>query len=264
MPERTKRATKPQAAPAQQYSAPALEKGLDILEVLCRSDRGLSTKELSAKLGRSVGEIYRMLTCLINRNYVANNGETYALTTRLFELSHIHPPTERLLQECVPVMLELADRLDQSCHVTVYNRGKQVVLAKVDAPTGMGFSMRVGAEIGVTQSASGRVLLAFQDPDTMRMRLEESMEGTSRKEVLEMGNLLREVARNGFASFESNQFRGLHAVSFPILNSQQQALASLTVPYLERLDRDDRKSLIEVERVLGEAARKLTRRMGGR
>ena len=33
------------------YSAPALEKGLDILEMLCKSDRALSQKEIAKALG---------------------------------------------------------------------------------------------------------------------------------------------------------------------------------------------------------------------
>ena len=44
------------------YAAPALEKGLDILEMLCRSEQPLSQTQIAQELGRSVGEIYRMLT----------------------------------------------------------------------------------------------------------------------------------------------------------------------------------------------------------
>ena len=66
------------------YAAPALEKGLDILEMLCRSDHPLSQKEIAAQLDRSVGEIYRMLTCLVSRNYVSQVDEAnYTITTCL-------------------------------------------------------------------------------------------------------------------------------------------------------------------------------------
>ena len=124
------------------YAAPALEKGLDILEILCKSEKPLSQKEIAKQLDRSVGEIYRMLTCLVDRNYVSQVDESsYSITTKLFELSHINPPTHRLLFEAMPVMQRLAKELDQSCHLTVYSQGKQLVLAKVDAPSGMGFSV---------------------------------------------------------------------------------------------------------------------------
>ena len=70
------------------YSAPALEKGLDILELLCRSDVPLSQKEIGQRLGRSVGELYRMVACLVERGYLVNADEKLHITTKLFELAH--------------------------------------------------------------------------------------------------------------------------------------------------------------------------------
>ena len=131
------------------YSAPALEKGLDILEILCGSENPMSQKEIAQVMGRSVGEIYRMLACLISRNYVAPVDESnYSITTKLFELSHINPPTHRLLMEAMPIMQRLSSELDQSCHLTVYGQGKQIVICKADTPSGMGFAVRVGAQRG--------------------------------------------------------------------------------------------------------------------
>ena len=58
------------------YAAPALEKGLDILEMLCKSEGALSQKEIAKQLGRSVGEIYRMVSCLVDRTYVSQVDES--------------------------------------------------------------------------------------------------------------------------------------------------------------------------------------------
>ena len=58
------------------YSAPALEKGLDILELLSSSNSGLSQAEIAKTLNRTVNEIYRMLTILVSRNYIELNNET--------------------------------------------------------------------------------------------------------------------------------------------------------------------------------------------
>ena len=101
------------------YSAPALEKGLDILEVLCQSETGLTLKEISTRLGRSVSELYRMLNCLVRRDYVATYNDTYSITTKLFQLSQIHPPTHRLLTEAMPIMQELSRQILFSCDLRV-------------------------------------------------------------------------------------------------------------------------------------------------
>ncbi len=245
------------------YSAPALEKGLDVLELLCRSETPLSQKEVALQLGRSVGELYRMMTCLVERGYLANVDDKYVVTTKLFELAHLNPPTHRLLVEAIPIMQRLSSELDQSCHLTVYNQGRQIVIAKVDAPSGMGFSVRVGAELDVLVSASGRVLLAFQDGETRKLRLEEAVQRRPDHADPQIRVTLETVKARGFESIPSAQVRGLYAVAFPILDRQSHAIAALTVPYAERIDQIHRKSIIMVEELLGASARTLTARVGG-
>lgn len=257
---KTKRDPDPQG---RSYPAPALEKGLDILEMLCRSEHPLSQREIAERLGRSTGEIYRMVSCLVARKYVAPVEDAYTVTTKLFELAHINPPTYRLLFEAAPIMQRLAGELDQSCHLTVYGQGKQVVLSKVDTPSGMGFAVRAGAELDVLVSASGRVLLAFQDEETIKFRIEESLERRPEQNDPQIRQILKTIRTKGYESIPSVQVRGLHAVSFPILDTQGRAMAALTVPYAERIDQTRKKSIPEVIKTLGKAAGTLSVRVGG-
>ena len=76
--------TKAAEVEGRAYSAPALEKGLDILEMLCQAEAPLSMKDIAQQLGRSVGELYRMLAVLIDRKYVTQIGDSYYITTKLF------------------------------------------------------------------------------------------------------------------------------------------------------------------------------------
>jgi DNA-binding IclR family transcriptional regulator len=244
------------------YSAPALEKGLDILELLSVSEAPLTQKELAKSLGRSVGEIYRMVTGLVERGYLLNIDDKYTVSTKLFELAHVNPPTHRLLTEAAPIMHKLSGDLDQSCHLTVYNNGRQIVIAKVDSPSGMGFSVRVGAELQVLISASGRVLVAFQDQETRRIRIEESLKRHPDHADLQIEAILDAIKVRGFESIPSVQVRGLYAVSYPILDTQNRAIAALTVPYAERIDEINRKSISMVEQLLSEAADQLSSHIG--
>ncbi|CAN5133642.1 IclR family transcriptional regulator [soil metagenome] len=253
-----------EASSVTPYAAPALDKGLDILELLCTTETPLSQREIAQGIGRNVGEIYRMLTCLVRRDYVRVVGETYILTTRLFELAHSNSPTRRLLTEARPIMEGLSSELDQSCHLTVWGNGKQLVVAKVDTPSGMGFSVRVGSELEVAVSASGRVLVAFQEDSLRDFRIREASARQPDIDTPELRAQLAEIRGRGYELARSVQVMGLQAVSFPILDGQGHAIAALTVPYAERIDRTDRKSLTEAQHALGIAARDLSLRVGGR
>lgn len=240
------------------YSAPALDKGLDILEALCACESGLTQQEIATRLGRKLGEIYRMLNCLVQRNYVANYGNTYTITSKLFQLSHFHPPTYRLLTEAIPIMEELSREISFPCDLRVYNNGVQTVIASIQPPDGLGFMTRVGSEIAVAPSASGLVLVAFQSPIIMDLRIRESLPNKSNAEINSFRKVLKEVAARGFASIQSKQYAGLHAISFPILDINSNAVAAMTVPMLARIDGMKQATEKKVEDKLRKSAANLT------
>ena len=77
----------------ERYRAPALDKGLDILELLAGVDGGLTQAEIAKKLDRSPNEFYRMLDRLVRRGYVTRlDGDRYSLTLKLFGLAQLHRP----------------------------------------------------------------------------------------------------------------------------------------------------------------------------
>src|SRR5580698_9090057 len=102
------------------YATPALEKGLDVIELLAHQPEGLTKSEVARKLDRTVSEIFRMLLCLERRGYIAQvDQDRYALTLKLFKLVQEHPPTERLIPDAFPVMNRFAHETLQSCHIGV-------------------------------------------------------------------------------------------------------------------------------------------------
>jgi DNA-binding IclR family transcriptional regulator len=243
------------------YLAPALEKGLDILEALAKSETGLTQQEIASRVGRNLGEIYRMINCLVQRNYISNSGNVYSITSKLFQLSHYHPPTYRLLTEALPIMEELSREVSFPCDLRVYNNGFQTVIASIQPPNGLGFMTRIGSEIEVAPSASGLVLLAFQDPVIQEIRIRESLAKHSEIEIESFREKLKEIAQKGFASIKSNQFAGLHAISFPILDINRNAVAAITVPMLARIDGTSQFTLEQVENTVRKSVSSLSNKL---
>jgi DNA-binding IclR family transcriptional regulator len=126
----------------------------------------------------------------------------------------------------------------------------------------MGFSVRTGSELDVLISASGRILLAFQTSETTKLWLEESIQRRPEHSDPQINTILETIRKVGFESIPSVQVRGLYAVSFPILDTQGRALAALTVPYAERIDQNQRKSIPEVTAALSLAARAVSSKVG--
>ena len=73
---------------SRSYRAPALEKGLEILEHLAECNQPMSRTEIAKGLGRAPTELFRMLTCLEQRGYVLRDQDSgkYRLSLRLYEM----------------------------------------------------------------------------------------------------------------------------------------------------------------------------------
>jgi DNA-binding IclR family transcriptional regulator len=246
----------------QRYRAPALEKGLEILEFLAPRTEAMTLSEISDGVRRSKSEIFRMLQVLEERHYLSRAAGTdgYVLTHRLFMLGMEHPPVKGLMEAAMPVMHGLAEQILQPCHLAIPSEELIVVIARVESPGDVGFVVRVGHRRPIPHSTSGLVLLAFQ-PESIRERWLETLK---RKQVpyegKRLAGSLRGIAARGYARIPSEVIVGVTDLSAPIL-SRGAAIAALTVPFAER--RGARGELSESIEPLLRAAGRISRELEG-
>jgi DNA-binding IclR family transcriptional regulator len=220
------------------YRAPALDKGLDILELLAATEEALSQSEMSKALGRSPNEIYRMLDRLVRRDYVRRTPEDrYELTLKLFELAHLRPPLNRLISQATPVLRRFAQQSEQACHMVIQDRNVLVVVAQVDGPGYWNVSVRIGSRIGLVNTGSGHVFLAFATPEERRLMLEQ--QDPRGPETIPDGLEARldKVRREGFEAMKSMQVASVTNLTVPVFGPMGSVIAVLTCPYTARLDK---------------------------
>lgn len=246
----------------ERYRAPALDKGLDILELLATQPHGLTRAEIVKEMDRSASEIYRMLERLVVRRYVMRNpsGDRYALSLKLFALANMHPPLSRLINQALPVMDEFARKAEQSCHMGVYDRGNVLISAQINSPRGWSFSVQRGARVGLLDTASGHLLLAYADAGSFKRMLAEHMPLDGEVPITEeaLSKTLANIRQQGYLERDSAQSFGVVDISFPILGPDNTALAALTCPYIRRIDRHVGPSLLDVRTALREATQTLS------
>lgn len=228
------------AAPRQKrYTAPALDKGLDIVELLSTAREPMTMREIGAKVRRSVSQIFRTIKVLEQRGYIERPGDAdgYALTNHLFELGMRRPPVVNLIGTVYPVMAETAAMLDQSIHLAVPSHDQMVVIARVENPGGAAFLVKIGNRRSLADSVSGRVLLAFQT-DAMR----DEWIGHVRKAAPRGFNekalrrILAQIRERGFELANSPYVVGITDIAFPLFDGHAGAAACLSMPFVSRLD----------------------------
>jgi DNA-binding IclR family transcriptional regulator len=246
------------------YRAPALDKGLDIIELLSGVDGGLTQAEIAKRLQRSPNEFYRMLDRLVRRGYVTRlDGDRYSLTLKLFGLAQLHAPVRRLVSYATPLMRELADATLQANQLVVFDRGAAVVIAQQEAPGYWGISIRVGAHISLLDTGSGHVLLAFRSPEERRMMLrEEARSGEAREPGPDLLARLEQVRERGYEMMSSLQTAGVYNLSAPVLGPDGRAIAALSVPYITLVNTPSAPDITQTVGLVLATAERLSRLAG--
>ena len=248
-------------ADPDRYKAPALDKGLDILELLAATAVGLSQGEIARQLDRTSSEIFRMLFVLRQRGYVAQGGDDrYFLTTKLFEIVHRHPPIRRLTAVAGPAMQDLANRINQSIHMSILQSGQLLVVAQVDCPDHFLTTVRLGANIPVYESASGRAVAAFLDEDALAHLLALTGEGPAdtRQTFL---NDLPAVRLQGYYAGASRNIVGVLDLSAPVFDMTGEVVAAITTPFIQRSNASS-AAFDDARQCLVNTCHELSRRLG--
>jgi DNA-binding IclR family transcriptional regulator len=124
----------------------------------------------------------------------------------------------------------------------------------------MGFSVRLGANIDLLNTASGHVILAFQG-DEVRARTLGAWTLRSRKPIpAGLYRHLNQIRRRGCEELASYQVHGVINISYPVLNQHGEAIAAMTVPFLARIG--DSLGPLQVKEALSQASRTLSSAIG--
>jgi DNA-binding IclR family transcriptional regulator len=246
------------------YPTPALEKGLDILELFAHEPSGLTKSDVARRLNRTVSEIFRMLICLEERGYIGRvdgDDDRFHLTLKIFRMALEYSPTKRLVSEALPVMQDMVHKLNQSCHLGVLEGGQVVIVAQADSPVSPGFYVKAGSVVDLMHAATGHVILAHLSLEARIRAIKKWQQHPGNRLPKDLDEHLRKIQSQGYEERDSYQIRGVVNISYPVLDERGSAVAALTVPYLARIEESITSK--DVRAALREASLKLTEAIGG-
>ena len=231
------------------YSAPALDKALDILELLAGETGGLTQTEIAERVGRNVSQIYRVLATLERRGYLTRDDRSgrYVLSMALFDLAHRHPPLRGLVQLAAGPMRALADAVRQSCNLSIDDAGAVRIVAQAESPADFGYHVRVGARFPLETTATGAVLTAERP-------------GADAAAAAPQPGKFAQLA-DGYLTRPDPLQAGVTDVAVAITDRRGHTVAALTVPYVATS-----YSAIRLDEVVSAAratAAEISARLGG-
>ncbi|RYC30198.1 IclR family transcriptional regulator [Lichenibacterium minor] len=150
----------PEPSIAKPDFSQTLARGLEMLETLSGATGPLSVSQAAERVGISRAASRRLLLTLRELGYVRSDGVRFWLTARVLQLGAGLVRSEGLWSSVAPFVIDLADRLNEPCSISVLD-GPDTVFVCRDATRRI-FTTRlgVGDRLPANCSASGKTLLA--------------------------------------------------------------------------------------------------------
>ncbi|QCX40300.1 IclR family transcriptional regulator [Aureibaculum algae] len=202
------------------YNAPALDKGLDIIEYLSAEGIPLTQAEIANGINKTPSEIYRMLVCLEERGYVirGSNAGKYRLSLKMYSLSHRHTPFDELKRVAHFPMQSLSETTRQSCHLSIMNNDQLLIISQTRSPSAVSLSIEEGTHFPISMTTSGRVLLSMFSEDVRKdiLSRDPHFKKWSKQEQDELYQCVAQAKADGYRHSNSALTSGVTDLAIPI------------------------------------------------
>jgi DNA-binding IclR family transcriptional regulator len=218
----------------REYSAPAVDRALDILEFMAQHPRPYGTTELARCLKFPVNSVFRILKRLTERDYTVQDPVTggYQLSTRMFTMGMSLYTRFDLRLRARPYLEWLCRETEETCQLQVPHGDRMLVVDTVSPE--VSFYMRVvpGSLVYFHPNAYGKVVLAFMPEEDVKRLIPSRLPGLTTKTIVLRNDLLKqleETRRTGLGYDNEEYNEGIVCIGAPVFDVQGKVVAGLGV-----------------------------------
>jgi DNA-binding IclR family transcriptional regulator len=226
-----------------QQGIQSIEVGARLLQALAQASHPQMLRDLAAAAQMPAAKAHRYLVSFARMGLVEQNVETglydlgpFALDLGLAALARLEAVTAS-----GPALAELREETGQTVALAVWANHGATIVRWLGADTPVSASLRVGAVLPLTRSATGEAFLAFLPTETtapfVRKELvEHQRQGLTPTTREEVDQIIAQTRRRGFA--RTNEFiPGISGMAVPVFDySGAMALALIALGYSKPFD----------------------------
>jgi len=150
------------------YMVPALQKGLQILEMFDSQQRSLSQAEMAEALGVSSSSLYRIVQTLTSMGYLNKVGSnSYSLGSQVISRGFSYLASREIVEVAAPFITRLRDSTSLSSHLAIREGNETLYVFRALALQRVSVNVPVGTRFPCHTTAMGRALLIGMSPQEL-------------------------------------------------------------------------------------------------
>lgn len=220
--------------PKRTYNITALQRGLRLLELFTKSEKGLAASQVAKLSGLPVSTVHRFLVNLESTGYLNCSGAgIYHLGISCFSLGQAALGQLDIRRLSLPYLHDLNVQTRETIHLTIRQGNSAVYVEKLDSPEPLRIYSRIGATVGLHCTAVGKVILAYM-PESELTGILPQLEFKRRTpnsigSLQEMQTHLQKARRSGYACDLEENEPHIRCVAAPIWDHAGAVNAALSI-----------------------------------
>jgi DNA-binding IclR family transcriptional regulator len=221
-------------APHGTYKVQALDRAFAVLDLLGESGTPLGLAQVSASLQLHKSTAHRFLMVLERHHMVERTAAgKFRLGLRLFDYGNRAIEQYDLRERAQPHLRRLVAETEETAHLCVLEQARVIYIDKIEPARSVRMITRIGASNPVHCTSVGKAMLAFLPEDRIadiirRTRFERLTHRTiANAEALRAE--IEKTRRRGYAVDDEELEEGLRCIAVPILDSQRQPVAAVSI-----------------------------------
>lgn len=243
----------------------SVKNALKILRSFTMEQPKKGVLDISRELNISKSSVHRILQTLASEGFVkkSNDCSKYELGISVIELNSIYLRHLDLYEESYENLMSLSQKTGETCHLAILKDYHIVYLNKVELAPSSNVQSHVGHHNHIHCTGTGKVLLAFSEPEVIQYVLEKGLEKVTEKTITDPAVLLEELAQirqQGYGIVQGEYKEQMTSIAVPIRNYRGQVIAAINLVGLtSRFTEDRTKYIVQLLREESEA---ISKKMG--
>lgn len=213
----------------------SIERAFCILEKLSENPDGIQITRLAEQVNLSKSTVHRLLSTLIEMNYVSQDIETerYKVGYQVLFLSRNLLNNTDLIAIAKPFLQSLSHDINETIHLCIEDKCEIVYIDKIESNQTIRMYSRIGSRAPMYCTGVGKMLLSnCYDKELEKVLQLTSFERRTPHTITTRDDLLNEldiIRRQGYALDDIENEQGIRCIAAPIYNYTGRVISSFSI-----------------------------------
>ena len=234
------------------YHVPALERALDVIDLIASHESDLSFSEILHSLNIPRPSLVRILKILADRGLITKTEDKglYRLGMKLIYLGNRLESKLKLKSVAMPFMQELASKTGKTIELSTLDRDQLILIDQIEGNEGVRLFSRIGSAYPYFHAlAAGKIYLAHMEEESTAAFLSETQlvkyTDNSTTDLDAYLQELKRVRKQGYATDYREYLQGVNAVAALIRSGVEPLAAIWVVGFASSLTEEKMPQIIE-------------------